>query len=51
MVNSNSELRMHVMAHLMQDEDFMKEMFQLIINSAKTIPTKIEQRRNRRLKY
>jgi len=26
MVDSDSELRMHVMAHLMQDEDLMKEM-------------------------
>jgi len=26
MVNSDSELRMHVMAHMMQDEDLMKEM-------------------------
>jgi len=26
MVQSDSEFRMHVMAHLMQDEDFMKEM-------------------------
>jgi len=25
-LDSDSELRMHVMAHLMQDEDFMKEM-------------------------
>ena len=25
-IDSDSELRMHVMAHLMQDEDFMKEM-------------------------
>ena len=26
MVNSDSELRMHVMAHLMQDEDLMNQM-------------------------
>jgi len=26
LIESDSELRMHVMAHLMQDEDFMNQM-------------------------